>query len=54
MGWVGSDNTTQHIKLSFDTKNQAVAFATQQNLNFEIVEPNIAKTPTKKYEDNFK
>lgn len=53
-GWIGSSDTKQHIKLSFETKNQAINYAKQQKLEFKVIEPNTEKAPTKKYEDNFK
>jgi hypothetical protein len=54
MGWVGSKNTTQHIKIPFDTKEQAIDFAKHQKLDFQVIEPNIEKPIIKQYKDNFK
>ena len=53
-GWIGSDTTIQHLKLSFETKEQAIDFAKQKKLDFQVIEPNAEKAPTRKYEDNFK
>ena len=53
-GWIGSSNATQHVKLSFEKKDEAINFATQKKLIFQVIEPNMEKAPTKKYEDNFK
>lgn len=54
MGWPGSTDATQNIKLSFETKEQAIDFAKTQKLDFQVIEPNIIKQSIKKYEDNFK
>lgn len=54
MGWVGSSDPVQNIKLFFDTKEQAVSFAQIQKLTFQVIELQIAKSLIKKYEDNFK
>jgi len=54
MGWPGSAAATQNFKGSFDTKEQAIDFAKKQKLDFQVIEPNIAKPSIKKYEDNFK
>ena len=53
-GWIGSANTTQHIKLSFETKEQAIDFAKKKKLDFQVIQPNAENAPTRKYEDNFK
>ena len=54
MGWPGSENSMQHIKLSFETKEQAINYAKKQKLNFNVIEPNPIKRKIQKYEDNFK
>lgn len=54
MGWTGTSDATQYVKISFDTKEQAIAFAKKEKLDFEVIEPNVAKPELKKYEDNFK
>ncbi|MBP9791806.1 MAG: ETC complex I subunit [Rickettsiales bacterium] len=54
MGWPGSKDATQNIKLFFETKEQAIYFAQKQKLDFQIIEPHLAKPSIRKYEDNFK
>ena len=54
MGWVGSKNTTQNLTIPFNTKEEAVAFAKSNNLNYQLLEPNPKKTLIRQYADNFK
>ena len=39
MGWTGSDDTTQQIKLSFATRQQAVAYAKRKGFAYVVDEP---------------
>lgn len=55
MGWLGSNDTTQQIRLKFATKEEAVAYATRKGLNFQVTEPATKKpVPAKNYADNFR
>ena len=55
MGWLGSTDTTQQLRLKFATKDEAVAYATRKGLEFQVVEPATKKpVPTKNYADNFR
>lgn len=53
-GWAGSGDMTQQVRLAFDDLDGAVAYATAQGLDFEIVRlgPNALKLQT--YADNFR
>ena len=53
MGWESSSDTYSEIKLEFNNKNLAIEFAKKNNIDFEIVEPNIKKINKKSYADNF-
>lgn len=55
MGWLGSDDTTQQIRLKFATKDEAVAYAKRKGLEFQVIEPATKKpVAAKNYADNFR
>lgn len=39
MGWTSSDDTQSQIRLRFETKDAALAYAEANNLNVQISEP---------------
>ena len=41
------------IKLEFENKDLAVAYANKNNIIYEIIEPKIRKINKKSYADNF-
>ncbi|WP_372422822.1 ETC complex I subunit [Salinarimonas chemoclinalis] len=54
MGWTASTDTRQQVQLSFDTREQAVAYAEREGIAYVVDEP---EEPTRKvisYSDNFK
>ena len=53
MGWTGSDDTTQQIKLSFETKRQAIAYAKRRGFAYTVEEPQARPIRPKSYADNF-
>ena len=53
MGWTTSSDTTQQLSLCFKTKQDAVAFARRNNLDFVLVEPNKQNVEPKSYAANF-
>jgi len=54
MGWTSSRDMRQQIKLTFDTKEDAIAYAERNGIPYAIEEPNVRKTVHKAYADNFK
>lgn len=54
MGWTGSADMPQEICLYFPTKEAAIAYATRQQLPYELVEPKARHQVRKAYADNFK
>ena len=54
MGWVGSGDMRGQLKLKFDTKDEAIAYAERNALSYNIAEPNIRRVIPKSYSDNFK
>ena len=54
MGWTSSSDTRQQLKLAFETKDDAIAYATRNGLAYTVVEPTSRKPLRKAYADNFK
>ncbi len=54
MGWTSSSDMNSQIKMWFDTKDEAVAYATRNGVPFRVEEPNVATPKTVSYSDNFK
>lgn len=54
MGWVGMTDMPQEVQLSFPSKESAIAYARQQNLPFDLVEPHTRVVRTQAYADNFR
>jgi hypothetical protein len=54
MGWTQtSDTTSSQVRLEFDTKEEAVRYAEQHGIAFQLVDPKPAKRIIKAYADNF-
>ncbi|MDE8344666.1 MAG: ETC complex I subunit [Acidocella sp.] len=54
MGWTGSDDMRQQIKLSFDTVEAAIAYAKAHNIPYDLEIPAARKRGVKSYADNFR
>jgi hypothetical protein len=54
IGWVGSEDTTRQIRMRFDTKEEAVAFAEKQGWRYTVYEPKERRIRPKSYADNFR
>jgi ETC complex I subunit conserved region len=54
MGWVSSGDTGTQVKLAFETKDEAIAYATRNGIAFTVTEPAPHKRQNKTYSDNFK
>jgi hypothetical protein len=53
-GWTSSAETRSQVRLSFDTKEQAIAYAERNRLAYVVVEPKPRKPLAKSYADNFR
>jgi hypothetical protein len=53
MGWIQTTDTDGQVRLSFDTKDEAVAYAQERGLPFQVSEPKTPKRIIKAYADNF-
>ena len=54
MGWTGSTDMKQQIRLEFDSKDEAIAYATRNGLAYTVVEPKPRRAIRKSYAENFK
>ncbi len=54
MGWTSSRDTSQQVKLTFDTKEEAIAYAERNGIPYTVEEPSPRKLVRKSYADNFK
>ena len=54
MGWTSSTDTKAQLKLKFDTKEEAIAYAERNGIAFRVVEPKPRAPVKKSYADNFK
>jgi hypothetical protein len=54
MGWTSSGDTHQQVKLHFDSKEEAIAYAEREGIAYRVEEPQEVKRRTMSYSDNFK
>ena len=54
MGWTSSSDMKQQVKLTFDTKEEAMAYAKRNGIAYSVREPKPRKQTPKSYADNFK
>ena len=54
MGWAGSGDTSGQVRLHFDRREDAVAYAEANGLAFEVEEPKPVRIKPKVYADNFR
>ena len=53
MGWTSSSNTKEQIKLKFETQEQAIAYANENNILFDLTTYKKNRLIIKAYADNF-
>ena len=53
MGWETSKDTMSEVKLEFSTKDQAINYAKNNNIDYYVIEPQKRKIIKKSYADNF-
>ena len=54
MGWTSSSDTRTQVKLSFATKEEAIAYAQREGLAYLVAEPHETTRRPMAYSDNFK
>ncbi len=53
MGWSGSTDTSAQVRLKFDSKDEAVAYATRNGLAYRVLEAKSPRIQPKSYARNF-
>jgi len=53
MGWTQSSDMKGQVRLSFDTREEAIAYAQRHEISFQLFEPKTPKRIIKAYADNF-
>ena len=53
MGWSGSGDTQAQVRLNFETRDAAIAYAERQGLDYQVHEPHQRTVRPKAYADNF-
>ena len=53
MGWTSSSDTGSQVKLRFDSKSHAEAYANRNGLKYRVIESKERTRRTKSYSDNF-
>ncbi|OXS99291.1 ETC complex I subunit [Notoacmeibacter marinus] len=54
MGYTSSSDMTSQVRLWFDTKDEAIAFAKREGLAYRVFEPKEQTRRTISYADNFR
>ena len=54
MGWTASGDTRQQLRLRFDSKEEAIAYADREGIAYRVEEPTESRRRTMSYSDNFK
>jgi hypothetical protein len=54
MGWTSSSDMKSQIRLSFETREEAVAYAERNGIAYRVEEPKEAKRRIVSYSDNFR
>lgn len=54
MGWTSSADTRQQVKLFFDAKEEAIAYAEREGLSYRVDEPKPKEIRVGAYSDNFR
>ena len=53
MGWTQTADLNGQVRVPFETKEEAVAYAQRNGIAFQIIEPKPARRILKTYADNF-
>ena len=54
MGWTSSADMRAQLRLAFETKEEAIAYAEKNGIAYRVWEPKTRKPIAKSYADNFK
>jgi len=53
MGWESSSDTLGEVRMEFTTKEKAIEYAKNNNINYKVIEPNKKRFVIKSYAENF-
>ena len=53
MGWTSSTDMDGQVRLAFDERDQAIAYAQAHGIPFQVIEPKERSKIIKAYADNF-
>lgn len=54
MGWTGSADTHGQVRMKFETKEAAVAFAEKKGFDYVVAEPHMRRVKPKNYAAKFR
>ena len=54
MGWISSEDTLNQVKIKFDSKEDAIAFAEKEGFEYSVSEAHERIINPRSYVDNFK
>jgi hypothetical protein len=54
MGWTSSGDMNSQVTLTFETREEAVAFAERYRIPYQVFEPKETARSVRAYADNFK
>jgi hypothetical protein len=54
MGWASTEDTLSQVQLAFETKEQAIAYAEKNGIDYQVFEPAPRVQKPKSYADNFR
>lgn len=54
MGWTSSGDTLNQVRLSFETKEEAIAFAEREGWSYTVQEAAVRRVRPRNYADNFR
>ena len=53
MGWTSSADMNAQVRLTFDTEDEAIAYAERNAIPYRVLKPTPRKAVPKSYSDNF-
>jgi hypothetical protein len=53
MGWAQSNDMEGQVRLSFESRDEAIAYAQAHGIPFQVMEPKPVRRVIKAYADNF-
>ncbi len=54
MGWAGSGDTQRQLRLSFATRDEAIAYAAKNGIEVEVMPTPVRTLKIQAYADNFR